>query len=85
MANNLNFLRSPVSALFSCEQAVYSDNKLERALEYLELAYDGSTEAEAQVRGRLDMKLGLVQGFAEEDGRIIRGNSVSRGKEKVLV
>ncbi|KAJ5197557.1 hypothetical protein N7449_008036 [Penicillium cf. viridicatum] len=54
---------------------------LERSLEYLEIAHDGSTKAEAQVRARLDIILGLVLGFAKEDGRIITGNSVSWGYE----
>ncbi|KAJ5796224.1 uncharacterized protein N7518_004764 [Penicillium psychrosexuale] len=54
---------------------------LERALEYLEIAHDGSTKVEAQVRARLDIILGLVLGFAKEDGRIITGNSVSWGYE----
>jgi hypothetical protein len=49
--------------------------KTDRALEYLELAYDGSTKAEAQVRARFDIILGLVLGFTKEDGRIIEANS----------
>ncbi|GFF85269.1 hypothetical protein IFM60648_07307 [Aspergillus lentulus] len=52
---------------------------LDRALEYLELAYDGSTKAEAQVRARLDILPGLVLGLTKEDGRIIEANSVSWG------
>ena len=47
----------------------------------MELAHDGSIKAEAQVRARLDIILGLVLGFAKEDGRIIRKHSVSWGYE----
>ncbi|GFF40882.1 hypothetical protein IFM58399_06074 [Aspergillus lentulus] len=54
-------------------------HKTDRALEYLELAYDGSTKAEAQVRARLDILPGLVLGLTKEDGRIIEANSVSWG------
>ncbi|KAJ6111558.1 hypothetical protein N7523_007619 [Penicillium sp. IBT 18751x] len=53
----------------------------DRALEYLELAHDGSTKAEALVRARLDIILTMVLGFAKENGRIIWQNSVSWGYE----
>ncbi|CAI7658576.1 unnamed protein product [Penicillium palitans] len=54
---------------------------LQRALDYLELAHDGSTKPEAQVHARLDIILGLVLRFAKEDGRISMLNSVSWGHE----
>lgn len=54
-------------------------HQTDRALEYLELAYDGSTKAEAQVRALLDIIFGLVLGLTKEDGRIIEANSVSWG------
>lgn len=44
-----NSLPSSVSAL-GYKKVLYSFTKLQRALEYMELARDGSTEAEAQVR-----------------------------------
>ncbi|KAJ5824706.1 hypothetical protein N7447_007046 [Penicillium robsamsonii] len=66
------------------EEGVYSFTKPERALEYLEIAHDGSTKAEAQVRARLDIILGLVLGFAKEDGRIVTENSVSWGYETLF-
>ncbi|KAF4209877.1 hypothetical protein CNMCM5878_005016 [Aspergillus fumigatiaffinis] len=47
--------RKPARTL---ENTLRKKNYDDRALEYLELAYDGSREAEAQVRARLDIILG---------------------------
>ncbi|GAQ06509.1 hypothetical protein ALT_3830 [Aspergillus lentulus] len=58
---------------FLCERSLCLEtgclliHKTDRALEYLELAYDGSTKAEAQVRARLDILPGLVLGLTKED------------------
>jgi hypothetical protein len=70
-----------VGTPFSSKSAVYSFIKLGQALQYLDFANHDSKRSEAMVRTRLDVTLGLVLGWAKEDGRIIRGYLVSSGYE----
>ncbi|PKX92379.1 uncharacterized protein P174DRAFT_451725 [Aspergillus novofumigatus IBT 16806] len=44
---------------------------LNKALDYLKLAHEGSTKAEVLVRAQLNVILGLVLGFTKQDSRII--------------
>lgn len=54
---------------------------LAQALTWLDSANEGSKQAEAQVRSRLDIILGLVLGFAKQEGRIITQRQLSWGYE----
>lgn len=54
---------------------------LAQALTWLDIANEGSKQAEAQVRSRLDIILGLVLGFAKQEGRIVTQRQVSWGYE----
>jgi hypothetical protein len=48
-------------------------------LTWLDIANEGSKQAEAQVRARLDIIFGLVLGFAKQEGRVITQRQVSWG------
>lgn len=78
----MNFTLSSVSTpFFQVRSFSRSFMELVKALDYLDTANNGSTKAEAQVRARLDVILGLVLGFAKKEGRVVTKRMVSWGYE----